>query len=84
MTREGKKLEQAMTAFQKAGTEGSAASILQMKAKEVVTSNEKLQKHKDELQTIADDLTEVIWESKTHELKGATPEEASNKIDKEV
>ena len=28
MTREGKKLEQAMTAFQKAGTEGSAASIL--------------------------------------------------------
>ena len=69
MTREGKKLEQAMTAFQKAGTEGSAASILQMKAKEVVTSNEKLQKLKDELQTIADDLTEVILESKSHELK---------------
>ena len=43
-----------------------------------------LQKLKDELQTIADDLTEVIWESKIHELKGATPEEATNKIDEEV
>ena len=43
MTRESKKLKQAMTAFQKAGTEGATASILKMKAQEVVTSFEKLQ-----------------------------------------
>ena len=73
-----------MTTFQKAGNDSSSASILQMKAKDVVTSNEKLQKHKDELQSIVDDLTETMWESKTHELKGATPEEATTKIDEEV
>ena len=84
MTREVKKLEQAMTAFQKVGTEGAAASILKVKAQEVVTPFEKLLKFEKESQSIYEDLTEVMCESKPHELKGSTPEDVMSKVDEEV
>ena len=84
MTRECKKLGLAMTTFQKAGNDSSSLSILQIKAKDVVSSNDKLQKHKDELESIAEELTQTMWESQTHELKGATPEDATSKIDEDV
>ena len=80
MTREVKKLEQAMTAFQKAGTEGATASILKVKAKEVVKALERLDEFEKELQSISEALTEVMCESKPHELKGSTPEVAMSKI----
>ena len=49
-----------------------------------MSSNDKLQKHKDELESIAEDLTKTMWESQTHELKGATTEDATSKIDEDV
>ena len=84
MTREYKKLGPFITAFQKAGNDSSPLSILQIKAKDVVSSNDKLQKHKDELESIAEELTQTMWESQNHELEGATPEDATNKIDEDV
>ena len=84
MTKEIKKLEQAITAFQKAGTENATASILKVKAKEVVKVLERLEEFEKELQSISEALTEVMCESKPNELKGSTPEVAMSKIDEDV
>ena len=59
MTKEIKKLEQAITAFQKAGTENATASILKVKAKEVVKVLERLEEFEKELQSISEALTDV-------------------------
>ena len=64
MTKEIKKLEQAITAFQKAGTENATASILKVKAKEVVKVLERLEEFEKELQSVSSALQEVMCESK--------------------
>ena len=85
MTKEiKKKLKQAIIAFQKEGTEGATASILKVKVKEVVKPFERLKEFEKELQSISEALTEVMCESKAHELKGSTPEVAMSKIDEDV
>ena len=53
MTREYKKLGPFITAFQKAGDDNSPPAILQTRAKDVVSSNDKMKKHRDELESIA-------------------------------
>ena len=78
MTREYKKLGPFITAFQKAGNDNSPPAILQTRSKDVVSSNDKMKKHRDELESIAEELTQTMWESQNHELEGATPENAKN------
>ena len=63
MTREYRKLEQLIRAFQKAGDENSPPVILQSKAQDVVASNDKMKKHRDELESISGELTQTMWES---------------------
>ena len=53
MTKEIKRLEQAITAFQKAGTENATASILKMKAKEVVKILERLEEIEKEMESVS-------------------------------
>ena len=62
MTREYKKLDEFITDFQQAGDNNFPASILQTKAQDLVASNEKMRKYRDELESISNELTQQMWE----------------------
>ena len=84
MTREHRKLGQFMIAFQKSGDENSPPVILQSKGQDVVASNDRMRKHRDELESISNELTQTMWESQEHKLEGATPDDATTKIYEDV
>ena len=75
MTREYKKLDELIKAFQKAGDDNFPATILQTKAQDLVASNDRMRKHRDELESISNELTLTMWESQEHELDGITPDD---------
>ena len=57
---------------------------LQSKAQDVVAPNDKMKKHRDELESIAGELTQTMWETQEHELEGATADDATAKIYEDV
>ena len=84
MTKDIKKLEQAIAAFQKAGTESASASLLKMKAKEVVKILERLEEIEKEMESVSSSLQDVMCESKPNELKGFTPDAAMSRVEEDV
>ena len=84
MTKDIKKLEQAIAAFQKAGSESTSASLLKMKAKEVVKILDKLEEIEKEMESVSSSLQDVMCESEPNELKGFTPDAAMEKVEEDV
>ena len=56
ITKHLKKVEQAIAAFQKAGSEGGTASLLKMKAKDIVKTLEKLEEDEKEIESVSTSL----------------------------
>ena len=84
MTKDIKKLEQAIVAFQKAGSESAFASLLKMKAKEVVKILDKLEEIEKEMESVSSSLQDVMCESEPNELKGFTPDAVIEKVEEDV
>ena len=84
MTKDIKKLEQAITAFQNAGTESATASMLKMKVKEVMKILDRLEEIEKEMESVSSSLQDLMCRSKPNELKGFTPEAAMNKVQEDV
>ena len=84
MTKDIKKLEQAIAAFQKARTESATASLLKMKAKEVVKILERLEEIEKEIKSVSSSQQDVMCESKPNELKGFTPDAAMSRVEEDV
>ena len=56
ITKNLKKVETAIAAFQKAGSEGGTASVMKMEAEEVVKYVEKLKEYETEIESISTSL----------------------------
>ena len=84
VTKNLKKVETAIDAFQKVGAEGETARVIKMEAEEVVTSVEKLKESKAELESVSTSLQDVICESDPSELKGISPDDAITKVEEDV
>ena len=84
MTREYKRLDEFISDFQQASDNSFPDSVLQTKAQDLVTSNEKMRKYRDELESISSELTRQMWECLNNELDGNSPEDAVNKVYEDV
>ena len=84
VTKNLKKVETAIDAFQKVGADGESATVIKMEAEEVVTSVENLKESKEELESVSTSLQDVICESKPNELKGISPDDAITKVEEEL
>ena len=84
ITKNLKKVETVIAAFQKAGSEGGTASLMKMEAEEVVKYVEKLKEYETEIESISTSLQDVMCESEPNELKGITPEEAIARVKDDV
>jgi len=69
MTREYKRLDKFISDFQQASDNSFPDSVLQTKARDLVTSNEKMRKYRDELESISSELTRQMWECLNHRCK---------------
>ena len=84
ITKNLKKLEPAIAAFQKAGSEGGTASLLKMKAKDIVKTLEKLEEDEKEIESVSTSLQDVMCESEPNELQRISPDAAMAKIEEDV
>ena len=84
MTREYKRLDEFISDFQQASDNSFPDSVLQTKAQDLVTSNEKMRKHRDELESISTELTQQMWECQDNELDGNSPDDAVDKVYEDV
>ena len=84
MTREYKKLDEFITDFQQAGDNNFPATILQTKAQDLMASNDRMRKYRDELESISNELTLQMWESQENELGGISPDDAVAKVYEDV
>ena len=84
ITKNLKKVEQAIAAFQKAGSEGGTASLLKMKAKDIVKTLEKLEEDEKEIESVSTSLQDVMCESEPNELQGISPDAAIARIEEDV
>ena len=84
MTREYKRLDEFISDFQQASDNSFPDSVLQTKAQDLVTLNEKMRKYRDELESISSELTRQMWECLNNELDGNSPEDAVDKVYEDV
>ena len=84
VTKNLKKVETVIDAFQKVGADGESATVIKMEAEEVVTSVEKLKESKAELESVSTSLQDVICESDPSELKGISQDDPITKVEEDV
>ena len=85
MTKNMNKMEAAIPAFKKVGSEGGSATRLKMKAEEIVEVLDKLKEEKKEMDSISASLKRVMCESEPDELgNGVTQDIAIEKLDDDI
>ena len=85
MTKNMNKLETAITALKKVGSEESYATRLKMKAEEIVEVRDKLKEKKKEMDSVSPSLKRVMCESEPDELgNGVTQDIAIEKLDDDI